>query len=482
MQPARRRRGGTRGRPWCSCPWCRVTPITPAPPRSASHSAVAVVTGTPLSRSAAARAGGSRRRASERARSQPASGATASPAAAIRAPGAPSSARRVGRRRAVEDRHRDPRRGQAPRELRGERGDLAAGAPHADARAVKLREAHARAAAAPRERSGRCRGRARRPGSPADGGVRGSTSAARRRTTRVGGPARVASASMRIAARLSCSSPTHSNGLWPPPVAVSSAKPSNWSSSASRSRPKISRRCAGALKGASARNTKRHFGHSQHHDAARSEGSMRKHGVAARERRVVGLHAGERARNRQLRRGAQDREQSGASGRSRRAPRAAGARPQALAELVVDLDPVPDEVAARGRALVGHGHRVEAVQRGGQQRHAGDDRGDRHVAVERARAVQRRQAGVQAPAGQQVRQLGDGDRAGDRGGVADREQRELTRGAADRSRAPRRSPCPRRPARAPACGGAARERAWAGGRARRRRGKRGRGSAARAFV
>ena len=64
----------------------------------------------------------------------------------------------------------------------------------------------------------------------------------------------------------------------------------------------------------------------------------------------------------------------------------------ALAELVVDLDPVPDEVAGRGRALVGERDGVEALRRGGQQRHAADDRGDRDMAVERALGVAARSA------------------------------------------------------------------------------------------
>ena len=41
-------------------------------------------------------------------------------------------------------------------------------------------------------------------------------------------------------------------------------------------RPNTSRRCAGSLNGASARNTNRHLGQSRHQDAARSAGSIRK--------------------------------------------------------------------------------------------------------------------------------------------------------------------------------------------------------------
>ena len=72
--------------------------------------------------------------------------------------------------------------------------------------------------------------------------------------------------------------------------------------------------------------------------------------------------------------------------RARRAPRSAAARRAApLLNWWLTSTPSQRHVARRRRALVGHRDRVEAVQRGGQQRHAGDDRGDRHVAVERAR-------------------------------------------------------------------------------------------------
>src|SRR5262245_6034127 len=81
--------------------------------------------------------------------------------------------------------------------------------------------------------------------------------------------------------------------------------------------------------------------------------------VAARERPVVLLHPGEGTRDRELRRRAQEREEpdAGAGLRQRRLQQPLGV--QALAELVVHLDSVPDEVAARSRPLVRHRDDVE---------------------------------------------------------------------------------------------------------------------------
>ena len=66
-----------------------------------------------------------------------------------------------------------------------------------------------------------------------------------------------------------------------------------------------------------------------------------------------------------------------------------------------------------------------------QQRDARDDRRDRDMAVQRARAVQLGQARVKGPAGEQPRQPRGGDGAGDRRRVADGEQRQLEPGPAD---------------------------------------------------
>ncbi len=85
---------------------------------------------------------------------------------------------------------------------------------------------------------------------------------------------------------------------------------------------------------------------------------------------------------------------SGAPSISATAPASRRSARQALAELVVDLDPVPEEVAGGGGALVGQRDRVEALCRGRQQRDAADDRGDRDVAVQCALRVQFKQTRV----------------------------------------------------------------------------------------
>ena len=148
----------------------------------------------------------------------------------------------LGRR--VERGDRDPRRRQATRELVGERARSRARrptrrrvAPSSSENRTDIRQQRRRHRVLVAEREHRV------GVAPVGGELRqhlARRAAARRGARSSAGRA----ASSRIAARLSCSSPTHSNGLWPP-VAVSSAKPSNWRSSSSRSRPKISRRCCG---------------------------------------------------------------------------------------------------------------------------------------------------------------------------------------------------------------------------------------------
>ncbi len=266
---------------------------------------------------------------------------------------------------------------------------------------------------------------------------------------------RGSAASRRIAARLSCSSPTHSNGLCPP-VAVSSANPSNWRLVVEQvAAEDLARGASGSLNGASTRKTKRHFGQSPHHDARAQRGIEAEDRVAARERAVVALQPRERARDRQLGGGTQHREDA-----RQRAPASATAAAQqplgasALAELVVDLDAVPATLPARGRALVRHRDRVEAVQRGGQQRDARDDRRDRDVAVQRAGSVElvtragrsRRVATRRgSPAAAAVRC--------DRRRVAEQRTGRARALRAARSPARRSSPCRRRSAQATRRGG-----------------------------
>ena len=256
-------------------PFVPLTASTPSGPCSASHRAVAVVTGMPAALSAASCGLWIEAPGERTTTSQADSAACASAAPTTCSEARPSRERTsCGGRRIVEGRHGDLGGGQMGGHRGSEGADLAAGAPDAEAPSFKLREAHARLPSGPRAPRGPRSARARGQGLPRR--WRDGAGPPRRA---VAPPAaqlqRSSAASSRMAARLSCSSPTHSNGLWPP-AAQSSAKPSNWSSSSSRSRPKISRSCSGVVKGASARNTNRHLGQSQHQEAPRSAGSRRK--------------------------------------------------------------------------------------------------------------------------------------------------------------------------------------------------------------
>ena len=207
-------------------------------------------------------------------------------------------------------------------------------------------------------------------------------------------PLAVSRSSRRIAARHSSTSPTHSNGL-SPPVAVSSAKPSYWSGSSSRSLPKICVSCSGVSE---RREDQEHEAALVAVAAPGAEPLARvelEDAVAARER-PGGTARASRTPGRSLSSEAGRRIEKicGAPSISATASASSRSARRLLRELVVDLDPVPDEVAGRGAALVGHQHRVDALGRGRQQRHAADDRGDRDMAVERAAGVELEQARV----------------------------------------------------------------------------------------
>ena len=186
----------------------------PRPACSASHSDVAVVTGTPAASTAAAPAGS---RHAGRAHRHPHAQRRTAPRGASRerrrsAPPATGASR--GRRRAAA--RRRPRRRSWPREpareLIGERADLAAGAPHADARPsscenrTNLRQQRRGHGVLVAEREHGV-GIARVGGRTGQHLVHEPPHDACRRSS-----ARPR-ASRRIAAMLSSSSPTHSNGL-----------------------------------------------------------------------------------------------------------------------------------------------------------------------------------------------------------------------------------------------------------------------------
>ena len=157
-------------------------------------------------------------------------------------------------------------------------------------------------------------------------------------------PARIVGRSSPSRMRSPRSSPTHSNGLWAP-AAVRRANPSNCASSASRSRAEDRGQCA--------RLHER--GEDQEHEpafvavaaprAGAGGGIQAKDAVAAGEHRVIGIHR-ERtpARSRARRPGAGSRRSRGRRGSRRRRRREQPLHPAALAELMVDLDPLPDRV------------------------------------------------------------------------------------------------------------------------------------------
>ena len=143
-----------------------------------------------------------------------------------------------------------------------------------------------------------------------------------------------------------------------------------------------------STKGASARNTNRHLGQSPHQPG--TVGSWMRKPVlqlmkvawwrARRRERAADGELGPRAQQREAAQVGRDVARDDLGEVALGLP--------ALAELVVDhgaeLGPV--EVARRGRALVGHHDRVAVVQQRRHQGDAGDDRGDRDVAVEGAGA------------------------------------------------------------------------------------------------
>ncbi len=101
-------------------PFVPVTPITRRPPRSASHSEVAVVTWMPRSRSAASSGLWIETPGERTTTSHSASRASRPRAGDDRRRGVAERLYRGGRRRGIERRHGDLRRGQAPCKLRGE--------------------------------------------------------------------------------------------------------------------------------------------------------------------------------------------------------------------------------------------------------------------------------------------------------------------------------------------------------------------------
>ena len=121
----------------------------------------------------------------------------------------------------------------------------------------------------------------------------------------------------------------------------------------------------------------------------------------------------------------------------------------------------------RGRALVGHHDRVAAGQQRRDDRRAGDDRGDRDVAVVGAAAVQREERRVEVALGVEHRHALGGGRRVARGLAADREGHDVLarprqRGQGDgRVLAPadrhQRAGAPARPAAPAAAAGPRRE-------------------------
>ncbi len=282
--------------------------------------------------------------------------------------GAPSSdgdAR--GRGLLVEGRHGDARARQPPASLRGERGDLAAGAPDADRARLQAPRTARRSSSRPGGTSCSSLSASTAAGSPSGSGCAGSTSFASLRTT-------------------ACSRQRGSSGQQPHrgealllladalERLVPAARREQREALVLATRRRAGRRrrpragAPGELNGASARNTKRHFGQSRHQEDAAQGRVETEDRVAAREGAVVALHAArKRARWRARRPGAAPRTwRTPASVSATAAPSSRSAR-EALAELVVDLDPVPAQVARGGRALVGHRDGVEAVQRRRQQ-------------------------------------------------------------------------------------------------------------------
>ncbi len=100
-------------------------------------------------------------------------------------------------------------------------------------------------------------------------------------------------------------------------------------------------------------------------------------------------------------------------------------KPQRLAELMVDPDPVDRQVRRTGRMFVRHRDRVETRQHRAGQDDRAQDPGDRHVTVQRTAIVELQHAGIEPAANPDERQPGPGDAGGNRLSVAQREQHEV---------------------------------------------------------
>ena len=190
-------------------------------------------------------------------------------------PGACSVSARVRRRRAVEDRDGDRGPRQAARHLSARSERISRPAPQTPMRAPSSSENRTHLphqdARAPHAHP---TAPARPPGRPRSSGAPASTSDTQAPHDGVRAPSLVrgeqpdrGDALLLLADALERLVPAGRG---------EQGEPGELAGSSSRSRPKISRRCSGELKGASARKTKRHFGQSQHHDAARRAGSILK--------------------------------------------------------------------------------------------------------------------------------------------------------------------------------------------------------------
>ena len=161
---------------------------------------------------------------------------------------------------------------------------------------------------------------------------------------------------------------------------------------------------------------KQHLSHSPHQWSSRRVGVDVKGPVAAAERPVVLGQLREPLPHPQLGPVAQRGE---VVGQARRAglEQLAEARLERrrLGPLVVDLPPVVLERRHRGRPLVGHHHRVPAVEHRREHGDRGDDPGHRHVPVQEAELRRPQQLRVDLPPGPQHRQPAHGGRLLDRG-------------------------------------------------------------------
>ena len=201
--------------------------------------------------------------------------------------------------------------------------------------------------------------------------------------------------------------------------------------------------------------------------------------VAAGEHGQVGVEAGEDRRDPQLR----ERPQQRVVGDLGRRAAERGPEPalggQALAVLVVDGQAVRPEARRVGGALVGEDHLVGPEDDRLGDRDEADDRGHRHVTVERARPVELAELRVQRAPGDDERQAGRLGAVPGGAVAADAERQHVPAGAAQRLQADARVLAPtdgdeRSPPRArrPATGAGTvarqRPRTPAGSRGRRR--------------